>query len=169
MIGGMRALLKFVLVIVVLGGVAFGIAWFWAGRSAGPTIEIREPGRFIGQASTLTAMFEAPDGEFSAIDIALEQSGKTFPVFSLDQREPSTVARDTADQMLVARPIGKRAIPDLQAGPARIVVRASRPVLYGLRHIESTAVRDVQVRLEQPRVAVLSTFHYIRRGEYLAA
>jgi murein DD-endopeptidase MepM/ murein hydrolase activator NlpD len=164
MIGGMRAFLKFVLVVVVLGGVAVGIAWFWAGRSAGPTIEIREPARFIGQASTLTAMFEAPHGEFSAIDIALEQNGKTFPVFSLDQREPSAVARDTADQMLVARPVGKRAIPDLQAGPARIVVRASRPVLYGLRQIESTAVRDVQVRLEQPRVAVLSMFHYINHG-----
>jgi len=164
MIGGMRALLKFVLGVVVLGGVAFGIAWFWAGRSAGPTIEIREPSRFIGQASTLTAMFEAPDGEFSAIDIAVEQNGKTFPVFSLDQREPSTVARDTADQMLVARPIGKRAIPDLQAGPARIVVRASRWVLYGLRQIESTATRDVQVRLEQPRIAVLSTFHFINHG-----
>ena len=49
------------------------------------------------------------------------------------------------------RPIGKQAIPDLQAGPARIVVRASRPVLYGLRQAESTATRDVQVRLEPPQ------------------
>ena len=62
------------------------------------------------------------------------------------------------------RPIGKRAIPELKSGPARIVVRAARPVLYGLRQAESTATRDVQVRLEPPRVAVLSTFHYINHG-----
>ena len=62
------------------------------------------------------------------------------------------------------RPVGKTAIPDLQSGPARIVVRASRPVLYGLRDVESTTTRDVQVRLEPPRVAVLSTFHYVNHG-----
>jgi murein DD-endopeptidase MepM/ murein hydrolase activator NlpD len=62
------------------------------------------------------------------------------------------------------RPVGKRAIPDLEAGAARIVVRASRPVLYGFRQIESTVSQDVQVRLEQPRVAVLSTFHFINHG-----
>jgi murein DD-endopeptidase MepM/ murein hydrolase activator NlpD len=62
------------------------------------------------------------------------------------------------------RPIGKQAIPDLAAGSARIVVRASRPVLYGIRHVESTATRDVVVRLDPPRVAVLSTFHFVNQG-----
>jgi murein DD-endopeptidase MepM/ murein hydrolase activator NlpD len=60
--------------------------------------------------------------------------------------------------------VGKQAIPDLQAGPARIVVRASRPVVYGLRRAESTATRDVQVRLDPPRASVVSTFHYINLG-----
>ena len=55
-------------------------------------------------------------------------------------------------------------MPELQAGPARIVVRAARPVLYGMRQAESEATRDVEVRLEPPRVAVLSTFHYINHG-----
>ena len=62
------------------------------------------------------------------------------------------------------RPIGKRAIPDLQTGPARIVVHASRPVVYGIREAETSITRDVQVRLEPPRVAVLSTFHYVNLG-----
>ena len=62
------------------------------------------------------------------------------------------------------RPIGKQAIPELQAGPARIVVRASRPVVYGLRQAESTATRDVQVRLDPPRASVVSTFHFINLG-----
>jgi murein DD-endopeptidase MepM/ murein hydrolase activator NlpD len=43
-------------------------------------------------------------------------------------------------------------------------VRAARPVVFGIRQAESEAVRDVEVRLEPPRVAVLSTFHYINHG-----
>jgi hypothetical protein len=34
--------------------------------------------------------------------------------------------------MFVMRPIGKKTIPDLQAGAARIVVRATRPVFVRL-------------------------------------
>ena len=62
------------------------------------------------------------------------------------------------------RPIGKRAIPALQNGPARIVVHAARPVLYGIREAVTSIARDVQVRLEPPRVEVLSTFHYVNLG-----
>ena len=72
--------------------------------------------------------------------------------------------QETAERIYIMRPVGKRDIPELQAGPARIVVRAARPVLYGWRQAESEATRDVEVRLEPPRVAVLSTFHYINHG-----
>jgi len=37
-------------------------------------------------------------------------------------------------------------------------------VLYGLREAESEFVRDVDVRLESPRVEVRSTLHYINHG-----
>ena len=43
-------------------------------------------------------------------------------------------------------------------------MRAARPVLYGLREIETVETRDVQVRLEPPQLGVLSTFHYINHG-----
>ena len=164
MIRGMRALLKFLVFLVVIAAVGLGVAWFWAGRSAGPSIEIRQPGGFVGQASTLELMVDAPGGEFTAVDVAVEQNGRTFPVFALDEQGQATVKQETAERMYIMRPIGKRAIPDLQAGAARIVVRASRPVLYGLRQVESTATKDVQVRLDPPRVAVLSQFHFINHG-----
>jgi len=64
----------------------------------------------------------------------------------------------------VMRPVGKKAIPDLQSGPARIVINASRPVLFGLRNVSSTTTHDVTVRLEPPQVAVMSTFHYVNHG-----
>jgi len=37
-------------------------------------------------------------------------------------------------------------------------------VVYGIRQAESTATRDVQVRLDPPRAEVLSTFHYVNVG-----
>ena len=95
----------------------------------------------------------------SRVDVSVEQNGKTFPVYSLDPQKPDASKPDSADKIYVMRPIGKQAIPELQAGPARIVVRASRPVVYGLRQAESTATRDVQVRLDRraPRSSPLST------------
>src|SRR5688572_2178854 len=170
MIDGMRAFLRFILVVIALAAVVGGIAWFWAGRGAGPTIDIRQPGQFVGQTSTLELAVDAPGGKFSRVEVVVEQNGKAFPVFELETGSlvspggSGVVAQENADRLYVMRPIGKRSIPELQAGPARVVARASRPVLYGLRHLESTAVRDVQVRLEPPRVAVLSTFHFINHG-----
>jgi murein DD-endopeptidase MepM/ murein hydrolase activator NlpD len=170
MIGKMRAFVKFLLFVVVIAGIVSGIAWFWAGRGPGPTIDIRQPGQFVGHTSTLEMAVDAPGGRFSRVDVVVEQNGKTFEVFALDADSlvspggSGVVAQENADRLYVMRPIGKRSIPELQAGPARIVARASRPVLYGLRQLESTVSREVQVRLQPPRVAVLSTFHFINHG-----
>ena len=41
---------------------------------------------------------------------------------------------------------------------------AARKVLRNIRTVESTVTRDVEVRLERPRVSVLSTHHYINLG-----
>jgi murein DD-endopeptidase MepM/ murein hydrolase activator NlpD len=154
-------LLAFVIVVALIGGAA---AWIWAAREAGPTITIRQPEKFIGQTSALDLSVEAPGGQFSRIDVVVEQNGRALPVFALGQPAKADVKQDTADRIYIMRPIGKRAIPELQAGSARVVVRASRPVLFGMRQAESTATRDVQVRLEPPRVAVLSTHHFVNHG-----
>jgi hypothetical protein len=160
-----RAFFKFLLFVVVLCGLVFAGAWFWTGRGDGPTIALRQPGRFVGQSSTLELRVDAPGGEFSRVDVTLEQHGKSFPIFALDNRAgDASVKKDTSDQLYVMRQFGKQSIPELQAGPATIVVHAARPVLFGLRERESTARHDVQVRLEPPRVAVMSTFHYINHG-----
>ena len=159
----MRAFVRFLVFLLVLAVLVGGVAWFWAGRSAGPTITIRQPGKFVGQNSSLELMAEAPEGKFTAIDVTVDQSGKSFPVFTLDQPQ-GDIRQESAERLYVMRPVGKRALPDLQSGPARIVIKASRPVLFGLRNVSSTTTHDVTVRLEPPQVGVLSTFHYINHG-----
>jgi murein DD-endopeptidase MepM/ murein hydrolase activator NlpD len=160
----MRAFFKlvsFLLVLAVIGAIG---AWFWAGRQAGPTIQVRQPERFVGTGTSLELVLEAPEGRFTSVNVALEQGGTAHPVFSLDQQDQAQVKQETAERLYVIRPIGKKAIPELRSGPARVVVRASRPVLFGLRDVESIMARDVEVRLDPPRVAVLSTFHYVNHG-----
>ncbi len=148
-----------VLVVLVAGG-----AWFWAGRAVGPVIEIRQPDKFLGQQGTLELMLEAPRGQFTRVEVTFEQNGATQSVFTLEQQGDARLKQETAERMYVIRPLGKQAIPTLKSGPARIIVRAARPVLYGLREAEATMTHDVQVRLEPPRAEVLSTFHYVNHG-----
>ena len=162
MMQAMRGLLKFLFYLILLALIAGAGAWFWAGRLDGPAIEVRQPGKFIGQASSLEMMAQAPGGAFSRLTVAVEQGGKTYQVFALNNDE--VAVKRSADRLLVMRPIGKRALPELKSGPARIVVNAARPVLYGLRNAESSVTRDVQVRLEPPRLTVLSTFHFVNHG-----
>ena len=52
----------------------------------------------------------------------------------------------------------------LANGPAKLTVTASRQVFFGLRTVESSVTRDLQVRLDPPRVAVTSIHHFINLG-----
>ena len=159
----MRALLKFLLFVVLLAAVGFGGAWWWAGRMSGPSIDLKQPDRFVGQSTSLDLTLQAPEGRFSHASVTLSQNGVNHDVFTL---EPGSgeAKKDAADKLYVIKPIGRKAIPDLRSGPARITVRAARPVLYGLRERETVVTRDVQVRLEPPQLSVLSSFHYVNYG-----
>jgi murein DD-endopeptidase MepM/ murein hydrolase activator NlpD len=159
----MRALLKFLLLILLVGAVGLGGAWWWAGRMSGPAIDLKRPDKFVGQASSLEVTLQAPEGRFSHASVTLSQNGVNHDVFTLEA-QGGEAKKEAADRLYIIKPIGRKAIPDLRSGPARITVRASRPVLYGLRDAESVVTREVQVRLEPPQIAVLSTFHYVNHG-----
>src|SRR5688572_27966422 len=83
-IAGMRALLKFLLVIVLLAAVGFGGAWWWAGRMSGPSIDLKHPDRFVGQSTSLELTLEAPEGRFSHATVTLAQNGVNHDVFTLE-------------------------------------------------------------------------------------
>ena len=155
---------KFIVVVTLLGLAGFTGSWFWAGRAVGPLIEIRQPERFIGQVTSLDVMIESSDRQFARVDVTLEQGDRSYPMFTLAQPTQADVRQETAERIYIVRPVGGRDLPELQPGPASIVVRAARPVLYGLREAESELTREVMVRLEPPSVQVLSTLHYVNHG-----
>ena len=160
----MRGFIGTLLVIVLFLLLVAGGVYFVAGRAAGPSITIAQPQKVIGISSTLEIVVDAPGGKLTRLAAALEQDGQRHPVFSLDQQADAQVRQDGPDRIRVTRAIGRRSIPQLKSGTARIHVTATRPVLYGMRETSSSATRDVQVRLTPPRVAVVSTHHYVNHG-----
>jgi murein DD-endopeptidase MepM/ murein hydrolase activator NlpD len=157
-------MLRWLFGFIILALVTAGAAYYAAGRGAPPAITISQPDRFVGQTGTVDVTVSAPGGRFTSLAISLEQNGRTVPLFSLTGSQSATLTQIDRDGMRISRPFGKQSVPELQQGPARVVVSASRPSFLGLRTLSSAASKDFQVRLEPPRIAVVSTHHYINHG-----
>jgi murein DD-endopeptidase MepM/ murein hydrolase activator NlpD len=153
---------KLIAAVIVLA-LAAGIAWFAAGRAAGPVISISSPAKAIGQSGQLTLDIQTPAGKLRSLEVTLDQGSTHVPVFSFPGADASALTR-SGDRLTLSRPLGKAQIPQLQSGQATIHVTAVRPVLFGVRQTTSTASHDFDVRLTPPTIAVLSTFHYINQG-----
>jgi murein DD-endopeptidase MepM/ murein hydrolase activator NlpD len=145
--------------ILVVGG-----AYIAAGRTTPPTLVIEGPTTPVGQRGTLEFVAGAPRGHFDRLEATLEQNGKVTPIFNLVQPQQGTVTRLDDQHMKFSVPIGKAAIPDLQQGAATVNVIAGRTSFLRLRDVTTTASKEIQIRLEPPRVSVLSTKHYLNHG-----
>src|SRR6476661_648260 len=161
----MESMLRWLAGLLVVAALAFGILYLAAGRSMPPRLTIDKPDRVVGQTGTVEVTAEAPNARFTALTIALEQNGKSYPLYTLSGAgTPTDLTALDRNRVRVARPIGKQNLPQLVSGPARIVVSATRPSFLNLRKVTSSATKDFQVRLEPPRIGVLSTKHYINHG-----
>lgn len=151
-----------VLLFVLLAAAA--IVFFLAGRAEPPGIVIEQPGALVGLEAVLDLTVRAPGGQLDSLEVTLEQQGKEIPVFSLQSPGDAEVRQAAEDKLHIRKPFGKRNVPELQAGPARVVATASRPVLFGLRKTTGTATRDIEVRLTPPRMSVVSSHHHVIHG-----
>jgi murein DD-endopeptidase MepM/ murein hydrolase activator NlpD len=166
MIALMRFLIRALLFLLLIGGLVYGAAYLYAGTLPGPVVDLRSPEKYVGQNTQLEFSVETPEGAFSSIGAVLEQDGGATTVFSTDPSEQPAgeMRQESANRIFVIRPIGKQALPDLKSGPARVTVTASRPVVYGIRTVTTSVTRELEVRLEPPRVGVLSLHHFINHG-----
>ena len=157
--------MKYVVGLVLILLLGAGGAYLVAGRMAAPSIAIEKPQKFVGTSSPLEISISAPDAPgLTPIRVVFEQNGKQTTLFSLGEPGKARITQEGTDKVRITHEIGKQTVPDLQSGAARILVTAGRPVLRGLRTLESSASHDVQVRLERPRVSVISTHHYVNLG-----
>jgi murein DD-endopeptidase MepM/ murein hydrolase activator NlpD len=167
----MESMFRWLFALVVILALGAAGAYTIAGRGAPPILTITKPDRFVGQAGTIDVAALAPNARFTTLTIAVEQNGRNYPLFALDPASTAgssttgaTVTQIDRNQIRIVRPLGKQSVPELQSGAARVVVTATRPSFLNLRTLSSTAARDFQVRLEPPRIAVVSTHHYVNHG-----
>jgi murein DD-endopeptidase MepM/ murein hydrolase activator NlpD len=156
--------MRYLLGLILVAALVVGGLYVYAGRMAGPAIEITSPEKYVGQKATVEVSVTAPEAKLTSLQIAFEQNGKQTPLVSLAQPGDAEIKQEGNDKIHVAKTFGRDVVPDLKSGPARILVTAERQVMYGLRKTTASATRDVTVRLEKPTVAVLSTKHYINLG-----
>ena len=149
------------LVAVVGTGVGVGV---YLNRAEGPAIELVRPTGLVGRSAAFEATVAAPRAELTALDAVIEQGGTVFPLFSLDDPAAGDVRQEGPDQIRISRSFDRQSHPDLRAGAATVRVSATRPILFGLRERSATVAVDVEVRLDPPRLAVASTFHYVNHG-----
>ena len=150
----LKLVLLAAVLVVIVGGAA---GWFLAGREPGPTITISSPQKYVGRATALSATVEG-DTPVTAPEIVIEQAGQSMPVTA------EKVDWTGTGRVAVGGTLGKSAQPALANGPARLTVTARRAVFFGLRQTSTTQAQDLEVRLDPPRVAVVSTHHFINHG-----
>ena len=150
--------------LTLVAALTVGAGLYFAENASGPEIEITQPTHLVGRAAVFEAAVTAPGGNLTSLDVVIEQNGRSLPLYSLDTPLDGEVRQDGPDRIRVTRHFDRTSHPDLTGGTARVIVSAARPVLFGLREASSTARIDVEVRLDPPRLQIVSTFHYINHG-----
>jgi murein DD-endopeptidase MepM/ murein hydrolase activator NlpD len=153
----MRFFKLILLALLLLLVVGAATAWFMAGREPGPSISIASPQKYVGRSTPLTVTVES-DTPVTEPEITIEQGGQSMAI------TPEKVDGAGTERVTASGTVGKSSLPALANGPARLIVTARRDVLFSLRQTSRTVTQDVEVRLDPPRVAVISLHHFINAG-----
>ena len=156
-----RALLVLALAVAIGAGAGYYVS---ENRASAPTIKILRPTQLVGRTAVLEATVETSHGQLTRLEAFIEQDDQRLPLFSLDRPEDAEVRQDGPDRIRITRSFDRTSHPELRAGAARVTVSATRPVWFGLRERSASAVADVEVRLDPPRLSVVSSFHYVNHG-----
>jgi len=149
--------MRFLLKLLILLALIAGIGWFVVGRAYAPSIEIRQPAKFVGSNAQYEVTVAAPQAELADLKIEFEQNGQVTPL------TPAEVVAE-GDGVVVRGPIGRAVLRGVQEGAGTLRVSAARNAFGRVKTKAVSAEKDLEVRLRPPRVQVLSTHHYINQG-----
>jgi len=146
---------KLVLLSLILIAIAgAGFMYYRAGLEAGPSITIHSPEKYVGRATPLAVSIASPT-ELAGTIINVEQNGKAVALENMKMETPGP------GQVNASARIGRDGLVN---GPATLVVDTGRKVFFGLRTVYSHERRELVVRLDPPRVSVISIHHFINLG-----
>jgi murein DD-endopeptidase MepM/ murein hydrolase activator NlpD len=142
---------RVVLILIGLIAIVAG-TYVVAGFQAPPAVTFTKPGEFAGAAIPIELQVTSTTP--ADLQITFEQNGTRTAL-------PAPPAGSAEVKMAASA----ASVPGLkiQAGPAKVIVTASRKV-WGLRTVKAETSKSITIRLEKPRVSVVSTKHYINLG-----
>ena len=142
---------RLVLILIGLITIVAG-TYVVAGFQAPPNVTFAKPGEFAGAAIPIE--LQVTSATPADLQITFEQNGTRTAL----PAPPSGSAE-------VKMTASAASVPGLkiQAGPAKVIVTASRKV-WGIRTVTAETSKSITIRLEKPRVSVVSTKHYINLG-----
>ena len=156
-----KAVLAAALALLLAGG---GVLYYYAGQEPGPLVKIEKPAAIGGGPVALDVTVDSVGTTLRRLEVSVEQQGRVFTLFSLDAPGEARFVQETAHRIRVTQESPAGALTGLRDGSARLVVTASRDVLYGIRRAEAVESRELAVRLTPPKLAVVSMHHYVNLG-----
>jgi murein DD-endopeptidase MepM/ murein hydrolase activator NlpD len=147
----MRFIKLLFLAVIVIAVSGAGGMWYLAGREAGPSITVNAPQKFIGRGTPFSITIESPT-EITGNTVYFEQNGKPLQVSQVkDERSEHKVVMSGT-------------VVGAANGQATMLVEAGRKNFFGYRQVFSQERRELTVRVDPPRVAVISSHQFINLG-----
>ncbi|MCU0249774.1 MAG: M23 family metallopeptidase [Vicinamibacterales bacterium] len=140
------------------------VLYYYAGQEPGPLVKIEKPAAIGGGPVPLDVTVDSVGTTLRRLEVSVEQQGRVFTLFSLDAPGEARFVQETAHRIRVTQESPAGALTGLRDGSARLVVTASRDVLYGIRRAEAVETRELAVRLTPPKLAIVSMHHYVNLG-----
>jgi len=157
-------MIRVLMALTLVVALTLGAGLYIAENASGPEIEILQPTQLIGRSAVLEVLITTPGGNLTSLDSIIEQDGQRLALYSLDTPIEGEVRQDGPGRIRVTRRFDQTSHPELTGGTAQVIVSAARPILFGLREANTTTSLEVEVRVDPPRIQVVSDFHYINHG-----
>jgi murein DD-endopeptidase MepM/ murein hydrolase activator NlpD len=118
-----------------------------------PTVEVSSTGNTLGQATPVSVRVHASRG-VKSVTATIEQNGQRYPAWEMTD---SSSTRDTSFNFMA----GTKAAPQLQDGPAKLIVEAKANGPFG----QSTSTEKAfTVVTKPPSISADSDIHYLYVG-----
>ena len=149
--------MKAIIVILALLLVGAPVALYLSSKPAFLTVDAV---KIIGNATPVTLRIEDPHG-IRKLTVEVQQDGKSYLTTSIETGARRFMIERHAAPITLTSTVGRKAMPPLHDGKARIVVTV---VSNDMRGLTTEKTLDVDVMTAPPTVAADGAQHYINQG-----
>lgn len=128
--------------------------------SSKPAVVHVDPVKFIGNSTPVNIRVESPHGVRKVV-VEVQQDGKSYSTTSVETSARRFMIQRHAPPLPLTANVGRKTIPALHDGKARIVVTA---IANDLRALSTVQTLDVDVMTAAPTVSADGVQHYINQG-----